>query len=296
MLELFDRQRQRVKILQNACGVTESRPINALWHLTFSLPYDDPKNDFCQPFWYVRYDGGELYRILPREGVVEDTGLITYTCEHVLATLIDRIMFGWRQIGNIGTYTADVINYLLSQQIERNWVLAECDFARQFEYGWEQENLLAALFSVPQPFAETYIWRTDTSVYPWRISLKRLDENQPPQLYIRRAKTCCVSGRCRIRKTSVPGFTRLDTERASTNWVSPTSMMACHTWKAARKSCPNTASSNVRGSIGGMKTLKASRRPLGQCWRPCRSPALSMRLTSRNSQGEIWTARKLARS
>ena len=199
MLELFDRQRQRVKILQNACGVTESRPINALWHLSFSLPYDDPKNDFCQPFWYVRYDGGELYRILPREGMVEDSGLVTYTCEHVLATLIDKIMFGWRQIGNIGTYTTDVIEYLLGQQSERNWVLAECDFARQFEYGWEQENLLAALFSVPQPFAEKYIWRTDTSAYPWRLSLKRLDEIQLPQLYIRRAKNLL-----RIRAMSDP--------------------------------------------------------------------------------------------
>jgi len=188
MLELFDRQRMRIKILQNVCNVTEEQPINALWHLSFALPYDDPKNAACQPFRYIRYNGGELYRILPQESEVDDTGLITYSCEHVLATLLDRVMFGWRQVGNLGTYTADVINYLLGQQLERNWVLSECDFSRQFEYGWEQENLLAALFSVPKPFTENYIWHTDTSTYPWKLSLKRLDENQPPQLYVRRSK------------------------------------------------------------------------------------------------------------
>lgn len=199
MLEVFNKERQKVAILENAFDVKEELKINAIDHLTFSLPHNDRKNDFCQPFFYVRYNNGQLYRILPQTYQRSETGSKTYECEHVIATLIDNIMFGYHVVGNKGYYTKQVINYILDRQLVKNWVLAECDFNRQFEYGWEQENLLAALFSVPKPFVEKYIWRYDTSVYPFRLSLKLLDENQNPQLYIRNRKNILS-----IKKTSDP--------------------------------------------------------------------------------------------
>ena len=187
MIELFDRvTRRRAAILENAYGGSEQQRINALWYLSFTLPCDDPKNKYCRPFHYVRRDGGELYRIMPSDVSVDETGGVTYQCEHVLATLIDNILFGYHVVGNLGTYTADVIRYVLNHQLVKNWVLDECDFRNQFEYGWEQESLLSALFSVATPLAGKYIWRTDTSAYPWRISLKRLDTTGLPELYVRR--------------------------------------------------------------------------------------------------------------
>lgn len=187
MIELFDRvTRRRAAILENAYGVSEQQRVNALWYLSFTLPCNDPKNKYCRPFHFVRRDGGELYRIMPSDVSVDETGGVTYQCEHVLATLIDSILFGYHVVGNLGTYTADVIRYVLNHQLVKNWVLDECDFRNQFEYGWEQENLLSALFSVATPLAGKYIWRTDTSVYPWRISLKRLDTTGLPELYVRR--------------------------------------------------------------------------------------------------------------
>lgn len=187
MIELFDRvTRRRAAILENAYGVSEQQRVNALWYLSFTLPCDDPKNTYCRPFHFVRRDGGELYRIMPSDVSVDEAGGVTYQCEHVLATLIDSILFGYHVVGNLGTYTADVIRYVLNHQLVKNWVLDECDYRNQFEYGWEQENLLSALFSVATPLAGKYIWRTDTSVYPWRLSLKRLDAAGLPELYIRR--------------------------------------------------------------------------------------------------------------
>lgn len=185
MLEIFDKNRRLIAIAENAYDVSEDQKINALWYLYFSLPFDDSKNEYCQPFNYVR-DGGELYRIMPAATTIDETGGIAYQCEHVLATLLDNVLFGYHVVGNLGVYTADCINYVLDHQITKNWVMYECEFSRQFEYGWEQENLLSALFSIASPLSG-YMWETDTSVYPWRISLRNLGAKTNPELYIRYA-------------------------------------------------------------------------------------------------------------
>lgn len=191
MMELFDRaSRKRIAILENAYSVTEEQRINALWYLNFSLPYNDEKNSLCKPFCYVRFDGGQLYRIMPRRRQLDEAGNCVYTCEHVLATLMDNVLYGYHIVGNTGVYTADCINYVLNRQLVRNWVLAACDFRRQFEYGWEQENLLAALFTIAAPLSD-YMWVTDTTVYPWRLSLKALTQGVP-ELYVRRGRNMLV--------------------------------------------------------------------------------------------------------
>lgn len=182
MLEIFDKNRRRIAIAENACDLSEERRINSIWYLHFALPYNDSKNEYCQPFNLVRLDGGELYRIMPAAAQVTETGKITYQCEHVLATLIDKVLFGYHVVGNRGVYTKDCINYVLSKQSD--WVLYECDFTRQFEYGWEQETLLSALFSIATPLTN-YMWVTDTTIYPWRLSLKAIDMSKHPELYVR---------------------------------------------------------------------------------------------------------------
>lgn len=188
MIEVFDKARKKVAILENAFHVTEREEINSVSSLSFSLPDTDEKNEYCQPFHYVRYNGGQLYRIMTPAGTRSDTGSITYECEHVIATLIDDVLFGAHVVGNLGIYTRDSIQYVLDRQTEARWVLGECDFSRQFEYGWENENLLAALFSIPNRFVDPYMWAYDTSGFPWKLHLKRIDEAAPPQFYIRAGK------------------------------------------------------------------------------------------------------------
>ena len=142
MLEVFDLQRLKTAILQNSFDRIETEEINAVNKLQFSMPGDDPKTAFCKHFHYVQLDGGQLYRILTPRKSKADVTVKIYDCEHVVATLTDDVLFGQHVVGNTGVYTADVINYVLSKQTVQRWVLAECDFNRQFEYAWENENLL----------------------------------------------------------------------------------------------------------------------------------------------------------
>ena len=188
MLEVFNLSMQRVAILQNAFDRIETEEINAVASFQFSLPADDPKNNYCNPFWYIRNDGGQLYRIISPSRTMNDISVKTYQCEHVIATLIDDVLFGQHIIGNRGTYTDEVISCILDAQTVRRWELDVCDFRRQFEYAWENENLLAALFSVPNSFTTPYIWRYDTSHYPWRLSLREIDASEHPAYYIRAEK------------------------------------------------------------------------------------------------------------
>lgn len=202
MLEVFDRKtRRKTAILQNAHSIKETKPLNVLHYLEFSLPYNDPKNEYCQPFHYVRYNDGELYRIMDDGVKKSETGDLVYTCEHVLATLLDKVLFGYHIVGNLGVYTKDSIQYILNHQDERNWILGDCDFKHQFEYGWEQENLLGALFSIPQGFADPYIWTFNTHTYPWVLNLKKMDMSVKPQLYIRNGHNLLDISRDRTRTT-----------------------------------------------------------------------------------------------
>ena len=185
-LNVYDLNRKKTAILQNAFNIVDTNPLNKIYSLTFSLPATDEKAGFLLPFHYVRWgEKGELYRII-KSGVSEsDITTLNVSCEHVIATLCDDVMFGVEQFGGAGILTEEVINYLLSKQKTPNWRLKKCGFAMNYEYLWEQENILNALYSVPKEFATPYKWSFDTTVYPWLISLEPIDETVKPQYYIR---------------------------------------------------------------------------------------------------------------
>jgi len=178
--------RKRLAFLQNAYNIGYEKPISSLWTARFSMPFSDIKNSYCLSFnlieiWDVDGGGDDryvgLFRIMTRTEEMLGTGAyIQYELEHVLSTLIDDTMLGWHEIGNIGVYTPNVIAYVLSQQSEQRWVLDECEYAHQYLYGWQDENLLSALYSIVEPFSETdYYWDFDTTSFPWRLRLLKTD-------------------------------------------------------------------------------------------------------------------------
>lgn len=175
---IYDLQMRRVAMLENAFGIQYEMPMNALWTASFNLPADDPKNAECRPLYFAEiFDESErieLFRILPSALRKNSSGsAITYQCEHVLGTLLDDILFQYHTIGNLGVYTEDVLAYILSKQSMARWQLGTVEFFHQFEYNWENENLLGALFSVPKPFVDEYQWTWDTTTYPWTLNLVR---------------------------------------------------------------------------------------------------------------------------
>ena len=185
-LEIYDMNRVPVCMLQNAFDIQEQQSLNALWYLDFKLPATDAKNEFCNAYWYARFNDGELYRMFPNGyNDASDLPYYSYHCEHVLATLLNKVMPGIVTMGGYYQPTPDVLRAILAKQDTQDWVLGECDFSRRFEYGFEKENLLAALFSVPQCFDEDYIWTFETKGYPWVLNLKRLNKNAEPVLNVR---------------------------------------------------------------------------------------------------------------
>lgn len=185
-LEIYDMNRVPVCMLQNAFDIQEQQSLNALWYLDFKLPATDAKNEFCNAYWYARFNNGELYRMFPNGyNDASDLPYYSYHCEHVLATLLNKVMPGIVTMGGYYQPTPDVLRAILVKQDVQDWVLGECDFSRRFEYGFEKENLLAALFSVPQCFDEDYIWTFETKSYPWTLNLKRLNKNAEPVLNVR---------------------------------------------------------------------------------------------------------------
>lgn len=189
MLEIYDRNRKKLAILENAFDISETLRINAVNGFIFSLPDNDRKIKYCERFNLIRYNRGEFYRIIMDDSQESETGSVTYECEHVIALLIDTIMPDFVATGVFAKYTKDVINYVLSRQHTKHWALKECDFRHQYEYGWEKENLLSALFSISNRFTDDYIWKFDTSVYPYQLSLKKLDLKGNPRksnFYVRK--------------------------------------------------------------------------------------------------------------
>lgn len=175
-VHVYDLQMRKVAMLENAFDIGYETPFNGLWTASFSLPANDPKTKECKPLYFVElFDGNErveLFRILPNTIKRSDDGAtVSYQCEHVLATLIDDVLFQYHTIGNLGVYTSDVISYILSKQTVNRWNLGAVEFNRQFEYNWENDTLLSALISVPKPFVGPYMWKWDTTSYPWTLSL-----------------------------------------------------------------------------------------------------------------------------
>ena len=175
---------KRLAYLQNAHNVKYQQFTTALWTASFCLPSSDVKNKYCAAFnlvelWDVDEGGDDryvgLFRIMP--SVAEDitsTAVIQYTLEHVLGTLLDDVMIGWHEIGNLDAPTSMCIAYVLNQQITTRWMLEQCDYSHEYLYGWQDENLLSALYSIVAPFTETdYYWDFDTKVFPWRLRLKQ---------------------------------------------------------------------------------------------------------------------------
>ena len=176
MIKLYTSGMVLIAILTNAFAISYSLRLNELHTAQFSMPANDPKVADIVPYSIVEiFDNVErvdLFRIAPSmQGKDDSKNVITYNCEHVLSTLLDDVMFQLNQAGSVTDNTSDVINFVLGKQTIGNWSLGSCDFTRNFQYKWENENLLNALFSIPKPFDAEYQWTWDTTVYPWKLNL-----------------------------------------------------------------------------------------------------------------------------
>lgn len=113
-----------------------------------------------------------IYRIIPTmTRKLTSINEVQYELEHVLATLLNDVLFKYHQRTNLTT--RENIEYVLARQSTKHWRLGDCDFSRKYHYKWENENgLLGPLFSITEPFDVPYVWSFDTRTYPWTLNLK----------------------------------------------------------------------------------------------------------------------------
>ncbi len=174
---LYDINMKKLAILERAGRIGYSQKHNGLWTAYFELPADDPKNGLCQAMRYVElFDSVrvDLFRIVNKEIMRKPNSIIiAYHLEHVLVTLMDSLLYRYHEVGGLGYRTRAVIDYILNRQDVKHWQRGTVPAAlnRQFQYSWENENLLAALMSVPKPFDTEYQWTWSTVGYPWTINL-----------------------------------------------------------------------------------------------------------------------------
>ena len=187
---LYDQDMKLLAVLENAVvGYTLKN--NDLSTATVSLPTPDEKNAYMIAHNIVRiYDGDEevgLFRIVGEpESSNALEGWTDYDLEHVIATLVDDVLFGYHEIGGTGIYTRNVAEYILSQQETTRWQLGQCDYADQYAYKFENTNLLAALFSLGNVLTDDYQFTFDTTTTPWTVNLIRLETATECEIRYRR--------------------------------------------------------------------------------------------------------------
>jgi phage minor structural protein len=193
MIKIFNKSLQPVAILENAFDISYEKSFNELWQSSFSLPLADPKNEECKPLNYMELTDdatGEyigLFRLIPSSTVKDESSeTVTYQCEHVLATLLDNVLFRYHQVD--GLPTKDSLQYILDRQHTKHWKLGtvSASLNRYFSYKWENENLLSALFSIPRPLDKPYQWTWQTQSYPWTLNL--VESETVPSCEIRYGK------------------------------------------------------------------------------------------------------------
>lgn len=180
-LSVSDQDMRMLAVLENADKIGYELKHNDLWTGSFSLPASDPKNSFCQAHNLVRLPDGPrdtgLFRIIgmPTGDETGLQGMKTYSLEHVMATLLDDVLFGYHEVGGTGVYTRDVMQYILARQTVQRWQLGACEFNDQFQYHFENVSLLSALLSLGEVLTDEYTWDFDTDTTPWTVNLRRAD-------------------------------------------------------------------------------------------------------------------------
>ena len=181
MIEVYDLNLKRTAVLQNAFGGEEEEVLNDVPSYTFQIPSGDEKCRYLKKRHFIRASSGGMYRIMTlEEEVNENMGVTSVTCEGVLGTLADTLLFGDVTRDNVST--RENLEWALSHR--NDWKLGECDFDELYSYGFSNEHLLPIVQAIPQPITQYYRFETDTSRYPWRLSLKKIDPQGKPDFRV----------------------------------------------------------------------------------------------------------------
>lgn len=108
------------------------------------------------------------------------------TLEHAIATLSDDVVFGYQEHGGDGVTTEEVLEEMLDYQAVARWQLGTVDYASEFQYSFENDNLLTAFLSIASPLTDEYAWSFDFTTSPWTVSLLAASESDASEIRLGR--------------------------------------------------------------------------------------------------------------
>ncbi len=126
------------------------------------------------------YKPGFFARALERLGIREAS--VTVTLRHAICTLEDGVVTGYQEFGGTGVRLKTVLEKLLAMQPRRLWRLGTVDYGTEFQYSFENENLLTAILSLAEPLSDEYLWTFDFDTTPWTLNLITAPEGDQSEL------------------------------------------------------------------------------------------------------------------
>lgn len=196
--ELYDKDLVFVGPIDHAIGDGYEIKHNELNTASLELSvHDDVVDRIDVPASYARIKDGDedlgFFRFvqIPREEHAP-CGQVSYVLHSGECTLLDSMLSGWHEIGGTGMSTRAVLEYILRHQSLSSaayWVLGDCDFEDYYQYNFEDVTLLEAIMSLGEVLLEPYEFVFDTTVTPWTMHLRKVEESAYCSLVYRRNMT-----------------------------------------------------------------------------------------------------------
>ena len=194
-IKKIDRENKKVHTLaylENAYEIEYTQALDTVSTCSIRLPADDPKAKYLDPNNLIEIeDNGESVGLFWVEQIikVKEVNSIYYNIigYHAINSLSRILLFGLHQY--TGLPVSETIQALLETEAEHggrkqvDWDFGGSDYDNVIDYSFENVSVYSALQSITKNWKEPNMWVYDTSVYPFKVSLRRMSNEITSRLH-----------------------------------------------------------------------------------------------------------------
>lgn len=194
-IKKIDRENKKVHTLaylENAYEIEYTQALDTVSTCSIRLPADDPKAKYLDPNNLIEVeDNGESVGLFWIEQIikVKEANSIYYNVigYHAINSLSRILLFGLHQY--TGLPVSETIQALLETEAEHggrkqvDWDFGGSDYDNVIDYSFENVSVYSALQSITKNWKEPNMWVYDTSVYPFKVNLRRMSNEITSRLH-----------------------------------------------------------------------------------------------------------------
>ena len=194
-IKKIDRENKKVHTLaylENAYEIEYTQALDTVSTCSIRLPADDPKAKYLDPNNLIEIeDNGESVGLFWIEQIikVKEANSIYYNVigYHAINSLSRILLFGLHQY--TGLPVSETIQALLETEAEHggrkqvDWDFGGSDYDNVIDYSFENVSVYSAFQSITKNWKEPNMWVYDTSVYPFKVSLRRMSNEITSRLH-----------------------------------------------------------------------------------------------------------------